>query len=118
MTVRPLIAEILDQRAPAFGPAHDALQWLPATVVTTVSRDEVPRRTLTVLDVEGPVRRFTPAHAGTLVVLVGVEVGAGGVTGGGGVTGAGMDDPPSANRHAKYVFVVPGTVAVPQPNRW
>ena len=111
------MAEILDQRAPDFGPAHDALQWLPATVVTTVTRDEVWRRALTALDVDGPVRRFTPAHAGTLVVLV-VGVGVGGVTGGGGVTGAGMDDPPSANRHAKYVFVVPGTVAVPQPNRW
>ena len=49
-----------------------AVQWPPVTVATTVTRAEVPRRTLTALEVEGPVRRFTPAHAGAIVVVAGV----------------------------------------------
>ena len=36
----------------------------------------------------------------------------------GGRGGGARAGPPSANRQAKYVFVVPGVIAEPQPKRW
>ena len=48
---------------------------------------------MTVVEVELPVRRFTPEQAGAIVVVAGVGVGAG--------APPGIVDPPSANRQAK-----------------
>ena len=95
LTGRPFTLETRDHPAPDLMVGQVAVQWPPVTLPTTATRAEIPRRTLTELEVEGPIRRFTPAHAGVIVVVAGV----GGVGGFG--AGALMVEPPSANRQAK-----------------
>ena len=85
------MVEIRYQPLPDLLVGQDATQWEPATVATTVTLADVPRRTLTAAVVDVPVRTFTLAQAGAIVVAAGA--GAGVFTG--------MLDPPSANRQAK-----------------
>ena len=92
LTVRPFTLEIRDHPAPDLVVGQIAVQWPPVTLPTTATRAVVPRRTLTALEVEGAVRRFTAAHAGVIVVVAGA---------GGGGAGGLMVEPPSANRQAK-----------------
>ena len=95
----------------------------PFTVPVTVTVAPVESLALIAARVDVPVRTFTPSQAGVIALVVDVTGGVGdgfGVAVGFGVgEGAGVNDvdPLFEKRQAKYVFVVPGTVAVPQPKR-
>jgi len=105
---------------PALGPAQSVLQADPATVAATVTVAPAGSRVFVAAVVVAPVRRLTSPQAGT----IGCEPAAGAGVGDGVAAGSGMGagagaraGPPLAKRQAKYVLLVPGTVAAPQPKR-
>ena len=115
---------------PDFHPAQSVLQAEPATVPTTVRLAPVPRVAATAAAVEAAVRRLAPLQAGTIACVAGVAAGSGPGAGAGVGVAAGSApgvgpgagdgdqlDPPFEKRQAKYVRVVPGTVADPHPKR-
>ena len=112
------------QVEPDFQPAQSVPHDEPFTAASTLRAVPRASRVATAAPVDAPVRRFTSVHAGTMVAAPvagagGVTAGAGSTTGAGTGAGAGViAGPPSANRQAKYVFVVPGVIADAQPKRW
>ena len=112
------------QVVPDFQPAQSVPHDEPFTAASTLRAVPRASRVATEAPVDAPVRRFTSVHAGTMVAAPGAGAAggtAGSTTGAGAGAGAGagvIAGPPSANRQAKYVFVVPGVIADAQPKRW
>ena len=114
------------QVEPDFQPAQSVPHDEPFTAASTLRAVPRASRVATEAPVDVPVRRFTSVHAGTMVAAPGAGAGRRGRrrriddgAGAGAGAGAGViAGPPSANRQAKYVFVVPGVIADAQPKRW
>src|SRR5436190_21810358 len=69
------MALIRYQLLPVFGFGQVVLQCEPLTVATTVTLALTARWVRTVADVDGPVRTFTPEHAGIIVLELAALVG-------------------------------------------